>query len=69
MTQRDYMRTLYQRHRCSEADIVRAYADGERNGIVHRNQNKYNLTPESYAKALYKDGTKKGWIDLREGGN
>jgi hypothetical protein len=31
-------------------------------GIVDRKSNKFNLTAEAYAQALYKDGIRKGWI-------
>jgi hypothetical protein len=65
MTQRDCMRSLYQNHKGSEASIIRSYADAERRGLVDRNSNEYDLTPESYAQALYKDGMRKGWIQER----
>jgi hypothetical protein len=62
MTQRDYMRLLYRQHEGSEALIINAYADAEEKGVVHRKQNNGNLTPLQYAKALYQDGIRKGWI-------
>lgn len=62
MTQRDYMRLLNRQKGGVEALIIEAYAIAERKGVVVRKSNKYNLSAESYARALFKDGIRKGWI-------
>jgi hypothetical protein len=62
MTQRECMKVLYKQQKGKEALIVKAYAEAERKGDVARKSNKYNLSAESYARALLKDGIRKGWI-------
>ncbi len=62
MTQRDLMRSLHQRYEGEKASIIKDYARAETKGIVDRKSNKFNLTAETYAQALYKDGIRKGWI-------
>lgn len=63
MNQRDYMRTLFQMHGNNENLLVSGYAAAERRGIVHRKSNQFKLTPEQYARALYRDGIRKSWIN------
>ena len=60
--QREYMRKLYDRYGDQADILVREYANGERNRIVVRARNDYNLTPEQYARALYRDGKRRGWL-------
>jgi hypothetical protein len=63
MNQRDFMRQLYQEFGDHEDILVREYAAGEERGIVTRQSNTHDLTPEQYARALYRDGIHKGWIE------
>ena len=56
------MRELVGKHRNDELRIFQEYADAERRGIVRRKSNKYNMTAEEYARRLYNDGVKKGWL-------
>ena len=65
MRQRNFMRELYKKHNGNKDMIIKEYAEGERQGVVIREQNQHQLTVEAYAQALYKDGIRKGWI--REG--
>ena len=44
--------------------IVQEYAAAERRGEVERKQNASGLTSEGYARALYADGVKKGWLGV-----
>jgi hypothetical protein len=62
MTQRDYMRKLYQKHNGTEAKIIHDYAQAERAGAVTRGSNNYGLSPEEYASRLLHDGINKSWI-------
>ncbi len=61
-TQRDHMRQLYKDFAGDEKKIVNAYAAAESTNVVVRISNKYKITAIDYAKALYKDGIRKGWI-------
>ncbi len=65
--QREYMRVLYQKHKGNEAQVCAAYAQAERDGIVHRKKTKHYKTSEIYAAALWydahrKDGKRKPWL-------
>jgi hypothetical protein len=62
MKQRDLMRQLFQEHGGAEGPVLRAYAEAEQRGRVARDSNLYDRTPEQYAKALFNDGVRKGWI-------
>jgi len=42
--------------------VVREYAAAERRGEVKRNSNDHNISAEDYARALWRDGIRKGWI-------
>ena len=44
--------------------IVQEYAAAERRGEVERKQNASGLTSEGYARALYADAIKKGWLGV-----
>jgi hypothetical protein len=61
-TQRDKMRELVQRFGRDEDRVVREYAAAERRGDVQRTRNVSGLTPEEYARALWADAMKKGWL-------
>jgi hypothetical protein len=60
--QRDVMRRLYQEHRGNEEQVVCAYVAAERRGDVRRASNVNGLDAESYARALFDDGRRKGWL-------
>ena len=62
MKQRDMMRSLYQAIGNDEQALISNYADSERSGKVVRGSNSLHLSPEQYARALYLDGIRKGWI-------
>ena len=62
MTQREFMRELYQRFGGNRPDVVQHYASAERDGIVNRKRNMNQQTPEQYAEALFADGIAKGWL-------
>ncbi len=62
MSQRDYMRRLFQEYGDNEDVLISNYAEGEKRGVVSRGSNMYELSPEEYAQALYNDGIRKGWI-------
>ena len=42
--------------------MVAAYARAEAAGEVQRKRNENGLTPEEYAKRLFRDGERKGWL-------
>ena len=60
-TQRDVMRELCTRFG-DEGRVVAAYAAAERRGDVARMSDVHGLRPEEYARRLYADGVKKGWL-------
>jgi len=61
-SQRDVLRRLVERFGMNEERVVKEYAAAERRGEVRRDSNKYNLSAEDYARALWRDGVRKGWI-------
>ena len=62
VTQREMMRRLVRRLGHDRDRVIGAYADAERRGEVQRKRNKYGLSPEGYAAALWADGVSKGWF-------
>lgn len=56
------MRELVRRFGHDEERVVREYAAAEARGEVERKSNSYRLTAEQYARALWNDAVKKGWI-------
>jgi hypothetical protein len=60
--QRDLMRFLVSKFGRDEDLVCGAYALAERQGKISRHQNKYNLSSEQYAHALYRDGVRKLWF-------
>lgn len=60
--QREVMRRLYQVHRGNEEQVVRAYVTAEHRGDVQRASNVNGMDAESYARALFDDGRRKGWL-------
>jgi hypothetical protein len=63
MSQRAVMRELFVRYRGDAERVIQEYAAAERRGDVMRKQNTSGLTPEAYARALFADGEKKGWLN------
>lgn len=61
-SQRDTLRQLVQRFGKNEGRLIQEYAAAEKSGLVRRESNAYNLTPEEYAARLIADARKKGWI-------
>lgn len=61
-SQRDYMRELVRRFGADEERVVREYAAAEERGEVERRSNSHRITAEQYARALWGDAIKKGWI-------
>lgn len=62
LSQRDYMRELVRRFGHDEERVVREYAGAEERGEVERKSNSHHITAEQYARALWNDAVKKGWI-------
>lgn len=46
--------------------VCAAYARAERDGLVLRDRNSNEMSPEDYALALWEDGVKKGWLDVED---
>jgi len=63
ISRRDYMRELVRRLGPDEARVVRAYATAEECGEVERRRNSNGIAAEQYARALWSDAIKKGWIN------
>ena len=62
MTQRDKMRELFHFHQGNKAAVIIAYAQAEKTGEVDRIRNASGYGTEQYARALWADGEKKGWL-------
>jgi hypothetical protein len=60
--QRELMRKLVATIGRNEDAVCAAYADAEADGNVARKSNAHNRTPEEYARALWRDAVKKGWL-------
>lgn len=56
------MRELVKRFGMNEERVVREYAEAEQRGEVDRKSNTHQYTAEQYARALWNDALKKGWI-------
>jgi hypothetical protein len=61
-SQRDVLRSLVARFGMNEEKVIQEYAAAERRGEVKRESNKYEIGPERYARALWRDAKRKGWI-------
>ena len=59
--QRDVMRNLYREHAGNRDAVCAAYAEAESSGLAPRKR-KGSMSAEVYAKALWADGIKKGWL-------
>jgi hypothetical protein len=62
LSQREYMRHLVRRFGPDEERVVREFAAAEERGEVERKSNSHRITAEQYARALWNDAVKKGWI-------
>ena len=61
-TQRDKMRELFTKYKGDQEGTVHAYAAAEKNRDVRRASNNYGIDELEYARRLYTDGVKKGWL-------
>lgn len=66
-TQREMMSRLYAANGRSREATIEAYAAAERRGELRRKSNKHGLTAAAYARALFADGEKKGWLTAHGG--
>jgi hypothetical protein len=66
MGQKEMMCQLIAKYGYNEELICRAYAAAERRGGVPRNSHYYGMTPEEYARTLWRDGIRKGWFQESE---
>lgn len=62
-SQRDMMRDLMKRIGRDPEGVIAAYAAAERAGHVQRGRNGLGLSAEEYARRVWADGVKKGWLD------
>jgi hypothetical protein len=62
MKQRDKMRTLVLKYGLNDDVVCEKYAQAERQGEVERESNENNLSAEEYARALWRDGIRIGWL-------
>jgi len=61
-TQRAMMRRLFAEHTGNETRVLASYVAAELSGEVERRSNVHGTAPEVYARALWRDGTHKGWL-------
>ena len=64
VTQRDKMRELFHQHQGNKTAAVSAYAEAENAGEVNRLRNASGYGTLQYARALWADGEKKGWLPV-----
>ena len=56
------MRRFYREHGGDAEETIRAFADAERRGEVRRASNAYNIDALTYARLLFADGLRRGWL-------
>ncbi len=56
------MRRLHRLHAGDEALVCAAYAEAEVKGQAFRKRGDFRMSPEAYARALWRDGIVKGWL-------
>lgn len=56
------MRQIWARCRPDEEKAVREYGAAESAGEVERTSNSHGWSAEQYARALLRDGMRKGWL-------
>lgn len=57
------MRELFRRFGDQQELVCLAYMEAERNGKVGRPRGAEDITPGTHAKALWRDGKIKGWLE------
>ena len=62
MQQRQKMRQLFRHHNGNEEACIRDYAAAELRKEVPRRSNRHQMDPDEYARRLFYDGMKRGWI-------
>jgi hypothetical protein len=62
MQQREMMRALVAKYGRDPERVCREYVFAEKRGEVTRRRNKNGVTPEEYARDLYRDGEQNGWL-------
>ncbi|GAB3869705.1 hypothetical protein GCM10028824_17170 [Hymenobacter segetis] len=63
MSQRAFMIALADRiGRNNQERVIEAYANAERRGEIARGSNIYAKSSETYARGLWNDGMRKGWL-------
>ena len=63
IAQRTMMQELWRRHRPDEQRTIHEYAAAERRGEVFRERNVHGIDAEEYARRLFVDGRRKGWLE------
>lgn len=61
--QRKGMRDLVRKYGLNKAEVCSAFAEGLKAGQIKWKNNTSNLSPETYADAVWRDGIKKGWLN------
>jgi hypothetical protein len=61
-SQREFMRFLYLESGYDRDHTIERYAAAEDQGLVARGRNRSGMSAEAYARALFADGTAKGWL-------
>jgi hypothetical protein len=61
-SQRDVLRKLVAGFGMNEERVVQEYAAAERRGEVKRKSDEHGTNPEAYARALWNDAVRKGWV-------
>ena len=57
------MRDLVRKYGLNKAEVCSAFAEGLKAGQIKWKNNTSNLSPETYADAVWRDGIKKGWLN------
>jgi hypothetical protein len=58
----DLKRELVAKHGRDPELVCRFYAQAEKDGIVQRKSNKHLISSDDYARRLYRDGARRGWL-------
>lgn len=61
-SQRSFMCSLVEKFGYDEDRVVREYALAEERGEISRKSNGYGTSSDKYARALWSDGVRKGWL-------
>ena len=62
MGQRAVMKQLAEMHNYDKSVVIAKYAQAERTGKAQRLSDEHSTAPEEYARRLWEDGIKKGWL-------